>query len=409
MDYFLGAQQNQARSGNLPPPQAAPLLSSSRSYDQFLNSGGLEPPSGTLYSIPEDGQLTDQRRGHPLNPSVSNLEEPPAKKQRVQCEGCNETLGAKKSLKRHRETCEEYCAKLGISPKSYRCDECSLEAKRPDILRRHVQTIHRGQPRKKQKGSKITTQQSSPDVAQEPQGSEHQRHTISITTTRRWDDSSFALARRDPTECYASMVSYSGTSENIHSELRTHGEQTEAYSHVIAVPASVPDLKSPEHATASSEYGWTSNQSSNTYQGTYSSAPSDKMTPATYKPSPASIVIEVATEVGHDEYDDDGLAALANRLLNVHDVPSLGVNQIPQGRSLRPNRIRSTKPCPLCGCELSRSPIDNGDVGAHIGRHIKRMQAIESNTVSDSEATCTVCQIDFLDSRDLRRHRNQRD
>jgi hypothetical protein len=119
------------------------LLSSSRSYDQFLHPGGLEPPSTTLSCIPEDRRVTDQGESHPGNPSVSHPGEPPAKKQRVECESCHETLGEHKTLTRHQETCREHCAKLGISPKPFRCDECPQKSfSRKDVLRRHVQTIH---------------------------------------------------------------------------------------------------------------------------------------------------------------------------------------------------------------------------------------------------------------------------
>lgn len=184
-------------------------------------------------------------------------------------------------------------------------------------------------------------------------------------------------------------------------------------SQVLTTPAKFSDLESSGYAAVSGPDGWTPDQSIVDYQGTSASDLSTELTPATSKLSPASFVNEVTTLANRriDEdaelaalADDVALAAAVERQLSLLDVPYPNLKPASQGRNLRPRRIDHPTPCPLCGYEFGYALGDDGKVKPHLERHRNRIEAIASDTVSDSKASCTDCQIHFLDTRDLVGH-----
>jgi hypothetical protein len=412
----MGSKRPRSPNRPPPPPQLPPLhkLTHSGRWSQALPSvpeqeeeegptdrGGAHGPEGA-----------NSTRGSALEPQSR---EPPAKKQRIEsdlieCVPCDKIFTEKRSLYRHQRESDAHCTQHKSPPESFSCDQCGKVYRRLDYLRKHIRKsghvsrLFGGQPDGVHQEMRNVTQQYSSHASQPSQRSLSRPQDTNVATTLLWSDSTLAFARHDPTECYASTAYYSGVGDTIDSVLATYQRQTETYSQAFAISAAVPDLASLGCAAASSEHDWTADQSSIINQGTSFSAPSNEMTPAASKLSPASFVIEVATEADHDKDDDAGLAALVDRSLNLLDVPYRSANPVSEGRNLRPNQIRFPTPCPLCGYEFGLGPGDDGDVEAHIRRHTQRMEAIDTDTVSDSEATCTVCQIHFLDTRDLRRH-----
>jgi uncharacterized C2H2 Zn-finger protein len=412
----MGSKRPRSPSRPPPPPQLQPLhkLPLSGRWTQVLPSvseqeeeegptdrGGAHGPEGANFT-----------RGSALEPQSR---EPPTKKQRIEsdlieCVPCDKMFTEKRALYRHLRESDAHRTQHKSPPESFSCDQCGKVYRRLEYLRKHigksghVSRLSGGQPDGVHQEMRNVTQQYASHASQPSQRSLFRPQDTSIATTLPWSDSTLAFARHDPTECYASTAYYSGVGDTIDSVLATYQHQTETYSQAFAIPAAVPDSASLGCAAASSEHDWTADQSSIINQGTSLSAPSNEMTPAASKLSPASFVIEVATEADHDKDDDAGLAALVDRSLNLLDVPYRSANPVSEGRNLRPNQIRFPTPCPLCGYEFGLGPGDYGDVEAHIRRHTQRMEAIDTDTVSDSEATCTVCQIHFLDTRDLRRH-----
>jgi hypothetical protein len=190
-----------------------------------------------------------------------------------------------------------------------------------------------------------------------------------------------------------------------------HTTQTD--SQAFMTLAAELDLQNSGCVAVSSEFDWTPDQSSIGYQRTSISALSTELTPATSKLSSASPVHEFAT-TANGEIDDDAelatlaadaaLAAAVGQRLSLQDVPYASAKPVWQGRNLRSRRIHNPTPCPLCGHEFGHHPKDTAEVKRHLERHKKRMGAITFNTVDDTEATCTECQIHFLDTRDLVRH-----
>ena len=376
--------------------------------------------SNPLPSVPEEEETTDSTgaaSASGITPEAQ-LREPPAKKRRIECTGCKKgPFSANKSLYRHQRTCKDYCAQSNTSPESHQCGECGEICSRLDILQRHVQSTHRGQPRQRPQGSGDAKQQVSFDTASEPPRSEPQPQVVITTTPGLWNDSPFVFARQDPSECHTGSwvpektvdlggprSTFLDTNDITSPMLATYEHHAQIYSQAFTTPAAVPDLQSSGYIAVSSEDDWTPDQNSTSQEEPSVSAPSNDLTPATSKSSPASSAHEVVTEPDGDRDDDTDLAALADRSLNFSDVPYASANPVSQGRNLRPNQIRFPTPCPLCGDELGNGPNDNGEVKLHLERHKSRMEAITYGTVKDYEAHCIVCQIHFLDIRDLRRH-----
>lgn len=330
--------------------------------------------------------------------------EPPSKKQRIACKGCNETFGVRKSLLRHQRGCKRYSTNFNTPLESYRCDDCGLSFARPDTLRRHVQRLHSDQQNVRLQDSEEITRQGSIDDAQKSQGSESRTHIVHSTTTRPLDVSSFAFTGLDSTKCYTSAVSHSNTNYTSASELATGELPMDIDSRLSTTPASITDLQASEYVPTSELDGWTPDMSNFSHQGTSSSASSNGMTPATSNLSPDSLVLGNADPADRDNGDDADLAMLADRSLSLIDVPYASANPVSQGRNLRPNLIRFPMPCPLCGDELGNNRYDRGDARKHMEQHMRRMEAITMDSVSDSEAYCSDCQIHFLDNRDLARH-----
>jgi hypothetical protein len=376
--------------------------------------------SNSLPSVPE-GEAIDYcsvgaTSASGITPETQS--EPVAKKRRIECTGCKKgPFGANKSLYRHQRTCKDYCAQSNTSPESHPCGECEEICSRLDILRRHVQSTHRGQPRRRPPGSGNAPQRISFDTAPEPQRSEPQPQVVITTTPGLWNDSPFVFAGQYPTEFHTGSwvpektvdlggprSTFLDTNDITAPTLATYEHHAQIYSQAFTTPAAVPDLQSSGYIAVSSEDDRTPDENSTSQEEPPISAPSNDLTPATPKSSPASSAHEVATEPDGDRDDDADLAALADRSLNFSDVPYASANPVSQGRNLRPNQIRFPTSCPLCGDELGNGPYDNGKVKLHLERHKSRMEAITYGTVKDYEAHCFVCQIDFLDIRDLRRH-----
>jgi hypothetical protein len=241
---------------------------------------------------------------------------------------------------------------------------------------------------------------------------------VITTTPGLWNDSPFVFAGQYPTEFHTGSwvpektvdlggprSTFLDTNDITAPTLATYEHHAQIYSQAFTTPAAVPDLQSSGYIAVSSEDDRTPDENSTSQEEPPISAPSNDLTPATPKSSPASSAHEVATEPDGDRDDDADLAALADRSLNFSDVPYASANPVSQGRNLRPNQIRFPTPCPLCGYEFGRGPNDRGDVEMHLERHKIRINAIDTGTVRDSEAECTVCQVHFLDVRDLDRHR----
>lgn len=397
-------EQNRARVfDDLRPSQTAQPLA-----DQLFYPENPWPRSQTLPSVIEEedgdrGESCCSTGASGTTPS-SNPGEPAAKRQRIECTGCNETFGVRKSLLRHQRGCKRYSAKFSTPLESYLCDDCGLSFGRPDTLRRHVQRLHGGQQNVRLQDSATITQQSSFDTAEKSQGSAVQAQTINSTTKSPSNVSSFAFIGLDSTNCYTNVVPYSNTSYSSLSGLATCEFEMDIDPQVLTTPAAIPNSQASEHAAVSGPDGWTPDQSSISYQGTSARASSSRTTPATSKLSPDSPILGDATTADRDNGDDTDLATLADRFLNLFDVPYASANPVSQGRNLRPNLIRFPMPCPLCGDELGNGRYDRGDARKHLERHMQRMEAITMDSVSDSEAYCTDCQIHFLDTRDLVRH-----
>jgi hypothetical protein len=418
MEYtldVLGAQQNRATLDNLLTPQAVPPILPPRSYGQLLQTEEPKTWALVLPSVLEQGEAKD--RGEDFRSvgdksirgitSDTHSEEPPAKKQRIQCTACKEMFSAKKSLYRHLRGCKTHCAQSNVSPASFRCDECEQSFSRLDILRRHVKSSHHGQPRRSQQGPGVTTQQTFSDAAQNSQRRESQPQSAHQTKTYPYDVAFPALPGTTPTNYYTSATldpNTPYTRNTMALGIATAEHQTRRDSQALTTSAAVPDLQSFEYVAISSEFDWTPDQSTIGYQKASISTPSTELTPTTSRLSPASSVREVAITANRNIDDDAELAALADRSLNFSDVPYASANPVSQGKNLRPNQIRFPTPCPLCGDELGNGPNDKGEVKMHLERHKSRMEAITYNTVDDSEAVCFFCQIHFLDIRDFRRH-----
>jgi hypothetical protein len=394
------------------PPRLSPFLH--ESIQPGRPEAGLW--SSALPSVPEEEEATDRSGDQGSLGSVgatsasgitpeSQSRERPAKKRRIECTGCKKgPISANKSLYRHQRTCKDYCAQFNTSPESHPCGECGEICSRLDILQRHVQNTHQGQPRRRPQGSGNVTQRISSDTAPEPQGTEPQPQVMNTTTPGLWKDSSLMFTLQDSATCYTGAVSCSDTNDIIASALATYEHHAQIYSQAFMTTAAEPNLQSSGYITVSSEDDRTPDRNSISQEGTSVSAPSNDLTPATSNSSTVSSAHEVAAKPDGDTDDDAELAALADRSLNFSDVPYASANPVSQGRNLRPNRIRFPTPCPLCGDELGNGPNDNGEVKMHLERHKSRMEAITYNTVDDSEAVCIYCQIHFLDIRDLRRH-----
>jgi hypothetical protein len=382
------------------PPRLLPYL------HEPIRPGILEAElwSNALPSVPDEEEATDSvgaTSTSGITPE-SQSGQPPAKKQRIKCECalCGTSFTERKSLYRHQKRCKDHCAQSNTSPESHQCGECGEVCSRLDVLQRHVQSTHQGQPRRRPQGSGNAPQRISFDTALESQGSEPQPQVMNTTTPGLWKDSSFVFTLQDPTTCYTDAVSYSDTVITTFVPA-TYEHHAQIYSQAFTTPAAVPDLQSFGYGTISSEDDWSPDQNSISREGT---SVSNDLTPATSKSSAASSAPEVATKSDGDTDDDADLAALADRSLNFLDVAYASANPVSRGRNLRPNQIRFPTPCPLCGDELGNGPNDNGEIKIHLERHRSRMEAITYNTVDDSEAVCFVCQIHFLDIRDFRRH-----
>jgi hypothetical protein len=339
---------------------------------------------------------------------LSNSGEPTPKKQRIEsfkCAGCNEIIAAKNALLRHQRGCNKYCAKTNTPLSSYKCQVCGLTVKRLDVLRRHVQRKHEDQGSGRPQDSGSIVQQGSFDTLLELQGSEQPS-----AITRPWDVSSFEYTALDSITYKNNAGPYWHTTDITAVEL-ADVDQMEIDPQIFTTPAATPDLQSSGYVGLPSEDDRALDQSGISYQGTSTSASSNQLTPATSKLSPAGSVHEVAATVDCEVDDDARLVADAalvvamEQKLSLHEVPYASAKPVSQGRNLRSRRIRNPIPCPLCGDELGNGPNDNGEVKLHLDRHIKRMKAITVNTVHDSEAFCTDCRIHFLDTRDLKRHR----
>jgi hypothetical protein len=395
----FAAQQHQGTFDSLSTPHAIPLTLLSCSDGQLLHIRKPEAQSRTWPSIPEGENAA---RGVTLE---AQSEEPPAKKQRIECMACNQGFTKRKSLYRHQKRCNN------TSPESYRCGECGRNCSRPDILHRHVQSTHQGRPRRRPQGPGNLTQQTSFDTAQESQGSESQPQSIQGTTTPIHSDSPFVFTGENPTESFTNLVSFSETIDTVASVLATSEQHAQAHPHTFTTPAADPNLQSSEHVAILSENDWTPDQSSISYQETSISTSSHELTPATSESSPASFFDEVNLTTDREiERDteiaaDAALAAAVEQKLSLLDVPYASAKPVWEGRNLRPRKIHNPLPCPLCGVERGNSSDDDGEVKTHLERHRKTMEAITFNTaVPDSKVTCTDCDIPFLDIRDLRRH-----
>ena len=405
----MGSKRPRTPDLTATPPRFSPFLHESISPGR--PGAGLW--SNALPSVPGEEEATDRSGDQGSLDSVgaasasgitpeSQLREPPAKKRRIECTGCKKgPFSANKSLYRHQRTCKDYCAQFNTSPESHPCGECGEICSRLDILQRHVQSTHQGQPRRRPLGSGNATQRISFDAASESQGSEPQPQVVNTTTPGLWNDSSFMFTGQDPTQPNTTAVPYSNTNDAFTSMQAMYGHHPQTSSQASATPAAELDPQSSGYVTISSEDDWSPDQNSISQEGT---SVSNDLTPATSKSSAASSAPEVATKSDGDTDDDADLAALADRSLNFLDVAYASANPVSRGRNLRPNQIRFPTPCPLCGDELGNGPNDNGEVKIHLERHRSRMEAITYNTVDDSEAVCFVCQIHFLDIRDFRRH-----
>jgi hypothetical protein len=417
VDVF-GAQHNQDRFDDIPPSQADLWLLSPRSYDQLLHLGEPEPWSQALPSVPEEEEVTDRVEGlrsvgvDSIRSITSEVhsDEPPTKKQRIHCTACKEGFNAKKSLYRHQRGCKKHCAESNVPPASFWCDECGQNFSRLDILRRHVKSSHQGQLRRMQQGSEVTTQQTFFDTVKPSQRSESQLHSTHSTQKHACNAVFSAFPGMDPTGCYSNVAPTSNTRNTIAPGLATAGYQAKTDSQALTTPAAVPDLQSFEHVKVSSGFDCTSDQSNIDHEMTSISALSDQLTPAISKLSTASSVHEVASTTDR-EIDDDArlvadaaLVAAMEQKLSLREVPYASAKPVSQGRNLGFRSIRNPTPCPLCGDEFGNGPNDNGSVKMNLEKHKKRMEAITYNTVDDSEAVCTDCQIHFLNTRDLRRH-----
>jgi hypothetical protein len=413
-----------SRTPEHPPPPRLPSF-----YHGLIHPGVPERPEAELWSnvlpsVPEEEEATDSvgvTSASHITPE-SQSREPPAKKQRIECAPCGISFTKKKSLYRHQRESKSHRAEY-----AHQCDECGHGFPRLDSLRRHIQrSRHFSRPYEGEgngilQGPRSATQQGSSHSAQDSQGIKSQPQTSQSTAPSPTNGSTFVFAGHDPTK---PAVTYSDLEDAYASVLAMYGHHTQTDSQAFTALAAELDLQNSGYVAVSSESDWTLDQSSIGYQRTPISALSTELTPATSKLSPASSAHGVATKPDGDNDDDAELAALAvdaalaaavEQRLSLNDVPYASAKPVWQGWNLRTRRIKNPTPCPLCGYEFGYGPHDCGDVEKHLERHKKRIVAIDSDTVSDSEvdsdtvrdseAECTVCQIHFLDLRDLNRHR----
>ena len=399
-----------AFGGNFPPPGHDPLLLSPRSYNRYLNPVVLELWPGTSSFIPDE-EVTNQRgdandiRGATLRPQSEG--EPPLKKRRIECVPCDKTFTQYKSLYRHLSRSKAHQAES-----IHRCDECGQDFTRVDSLQRHVSKLHGGQGSGMLRELGSDTQQGPTHDAQEFQGGQPP-HTADITSICIWDDSLITFAPQDPTEGHTDAVSYSDTETTVAPQLATSEHQTGEEPYTLTTPAAAVDLLSFDDVAFWSEDYWNLDHSIASLHETSISVASNEVAPASSTQSLASRDQEVTHTAGCETDDDADLTSLAasaalaaalEQKLTLFDVPYASAKPVSQGRNLRPRRIQNPMPCPLCGYELGHGLDDKGEVATHLEKHLKRMADIQLNAVSDSEATCTDCQIHFLDTRDLARH-----